>query len=120
MLETGKDHAKVIDEMLERRAGDEHAGRSHVGEVRQPKAAPFVLLAEDHVLVGAVQRPPGSYSPFQRPPDTRVDLGMPAADLLENGDRTQTGRSLQHRHDLAVPDRAERIGPAAAARLLLV
>ena len=116
MLETGEDHSEVIDKMLERCAGDGHAGRFHAGEIRQPETAGLVALAEDYVFVGAVQRPPGADAPLQRAPDTGVDLGMPAADLQKNGDRPQTGRGLQHRHDLAVPDRSKRIGTAAATR----
>ena len=39
--------------------------------------------------------------------------------LLENGDRTQSGRRLHHRHDLLVPNSLKWIGTAATARRLL-
>ena len=79
-----------------------------------------MVLAEDHVLVGAVQRPPGPYPPFQRAPDTRADLAMATEDLLENGDRPQTRCGLQHRHDLAVPNLCKWVWPATAPRRLFL
>jgi hypothetical protein len=43
-----------------------------------------------------------------------------AADLIENRNRPQLGRGLQHWHDLSFPDRCQRIRTAAAARFLLL
>jgi len=45
---------------------------------------------------------------------------MAAADLIENGDRPETRRGFEHWHNLALPDSGKRVGPAAAARLLLL
>jgi hypothetical protein len=120
MLETGEDQAEVIKHMLEGLTGDGHAGRPHVGEVGQAQAAWFVRLSEDHLPVGTVQRPPGSYAPLQSAPDAGVDLRVTAADLIENRNRPQLGRGLQHWHDLSFPDRCQRIRTAAAARFLLL
>ena len=53
---------------------------------------------------------------LQRAADAFVQLAMAAQHLLEHGDGPQAGRRLQHRHDLGVPDRRQRIGPPAAAR----
>jgi hypothetical protein len=45
---------------------------------------------------------------------------MTANHLLADRDGTQIGRDLQHRHDLALPYAGERVGTAAAARLLFL
>src|SRR5271165_5578571 len=45
---------------------------------------------------------------------------MPAANLLKDRYRPDARCSLQHRHDLAVPDPGERVRTAASARLLLL
>ena len=79
-----------------------------------------MLLSEDDILLGTVDGPPGSDTPFHRPPHSRADLGMATARLLEDGDGTDARRRHQHRHDLAVPYASQRIRAAAAAwRLLL-
>ena len=79
-----------------------------------------MLLPEDDVLLGPVQRPPGANAPLQRAPDTSADLGMAAADLIENGDRPQAWSALEHRHHLAVPNRGQRIlSPATTRRFPL-
>jgi hypothetical protein len=45
---------------------------------------------------------------------------MPAAQFLEDSDRSQSGSGLQHRDDFIVPDIGEGIGPASfSTRLLL-
>src|SRR6266704_7013071 len=79
-----------------------------------------MLLSEDDVLLGAVQRPPGTDAPLQRAPDTSADLGMAAPDLIENGDRPQPRNALEQRHHLAVPNRGQRILPPAPARRSLL
>jgi hypothetical protein len=79
-----------------------------------------MLLSEDDVLLGAVQRPPGTDAPLQRAADTGADLGMAAPDLVENGHRSQARGALQHRHHLAVPDRSQRIVPSTATRRFLL
>jgi hypothetical protein len=49
-----------------------------------------------------------------------AQLGMTPAHLLENRYRPQTGRRLQQRHDLAVPDGQQRIGTPPLSGELLV
>ena len=46
-------------------------------------------------------------------PDAAANLGMAAADLVENGDRPQAWGALQQRHHLAVPNSSQRISPPA-------
>src|SRR5882762_3678615 len=79
-----------------------------------------MLLSEDDVLLGAVQRPPGTDAPLQRAADTSADLGMAAPDLIKNGDRPQPRNALEQRHHLAVPNRGQRILPPAPARRSLL
>jgi hypothetical protein len=79
-----------------------------------------MLLAKDDVLLGSVQRPPGADAPLQRATDAAADLGVAAADLVENGDRPQTRGALEQRHHLVVPNRSKRISPPAGARHFLL
>src|SRR2546429_503435 len=79
-----------------------------------------MLLAEDHIAVGAVVRPPVCDAPLQGPPHAGRELGMAAANLLEDRHRAQLGCRLQHRHDLAVPYERQRVGTAASAPRLLL
>ena len=86
----------------------------------EAQAAGRVLLPEHHVLLRAGERPPRPDAPLQRAPDAGTDLGMAPPDLGQDGDGAQTRRRLQDRHDLGVPDVGQRIGPAPAARRLLL
>ena len=79
-----------------------------------------MLLPEDDVLLGTVERPPGADAPLQRAPDTGADLGIPPSDLVENGDRPQARGALEQGHHLAVPNRGQRVLSAAAARRSLL
>src|SRR5205823_6481132 len=79
-----------------------------------------MLLPEDDVLLGPVQRPPGADAPLQRATDTGADLGMAEPDLVENGHRPQAWGALQQRHYLAVPNLSQRIATSTAARRFLL
>src|SRR5580700_3737856 len=79
---------------------------AHVGEIGKPQPARGMLLPEDDVLLGPVQRPPGTDAPLQRAANTGADLGMATPDLVENGDRSQPQNALEQRHHLAVPTAA--------------
>ena len=46
-----------------------------------------MLLAEDHLLLGAVLRAPGANPPLQGAPHTGVQLRVPLHQLLEHADR---------------------------------
>jgi hypothetical protein len=110
----------MVEPVIEWRAGDADAAIAHVGKVGQPEPARRMLLPEDDVLLGPVQRPPGADAPLQRATDAAIDLGVAATDLVENGDRPQTRGALEQRHHLTVPDFAQRVRPAPAARYLLL
>ena len=77
-------------------------------------------LPEDDVLLGPVQRPPGTDAPLQRAANTGADLGMATPDLVENGHWPQVWGALQQRHYLAVPNLSQRIATSAAARRFLL
>jgi hypothetical protein len=100
---------EVIEPMIERRAGDADAVTAHLGEIGQTQPTRRVLLPEDDVLLGAVERPPGADAPLQGAPDAGADLGMAAPELVENGDRAQARGALEQRHHLAVPNSGKRI-----------
>ena len=59
MLEARERQPEVVEPMIERHTGDRDAEPARVGEVGQAEAAGLVLLAEDDVLLRAVQRAPG-------------------------------------------------------------
>src|ERR1700758_1254888 len=79
-----------------------------------------MLLPEDDVLLGPVERPPGADAPLQRAANTGADLRMAAPDLVEYGHRPQAWGALQQRHYLAVPNLSERIATSAATRRFLL
>ena len=120
MLEARERQPEVIEPMIEPVARDRDAKRAHVGEVGQAHPARRMLLAEDHIPVGTVERPPARHAALQGPAHSRGDLGMSTANLLEDGHRADAGCGLQHRHDLAVPYPGERVGTTASARPLLL
>src|SRR5712672_3727705 len=99
---------EVIEPVQQRRARDRDAKAAHVGEVRQAHPARRVLLAEHHIPAGAVERPPSRDAALQSPTHAHSEIGMPTADLLEDRYRTNTGRGLKHRHDLALPHSGKR------------
>ena len=111
---------EVIEPVIERHAGDADAVIAHVGKIGQPEPARRMLLPEDDVLLGAVQRPPGADAPLQRAPDAGADLGMAPPDLVENGDRPQARGALQQRHHLAIPNSDKRVLPPTIARRFLL
>ena len=110
----------MVEPVIERHTGDADAMIAHVGKIGQPEPARRVVLPEDDVLLGAIERAPGTNAPLQSAAHAGADLRVAAPDLVENGDRPQARRALQQRHYFAVPDRSQRILPAAAARHLLL
>jgi hypothetical protein len=120
MLPAGEGQAEVIQTMIERHAGDADVAITHAGKVGQTKPARRMLLPEDHILLGTVERPPGSDTPLQRTADTGADLRVAATDLVENGNRPQPRDTLKQGHHLAIPDRGQRVSsPPAPRRFLL-
>ena len=120
MLEARIGEPEVIEPVIEGLAGDGDGQIGHVGEVGQAHPAGLVHLPEDDLLLGAMERPPGSDAPLQGAADAGAELGMAADDLLEDGDGPQARGGFEQRDDLAVPDAspADR-GAAARAGLLL-
>ena len=93
VLPAREGQAEVIELVIQRHTGDADAMIAHVGEIGKPQPARRMALPEDDVLLGAVQRPPGTDAPLQRAADTSADLGMAAPDLVENGHRPQARRA---------------------------
>src|SRR5580693_3222633 len=120
VLPAREGQAEVIEPMIQRHPGDADAVIAHVGEIGKPQPARGMLLPEDDVLLGPVQRPPGTDAPLQRAANTGADLGMAAPDLVEKGGRSQPQNALEQRHHLAVPNRRQRILPPAPARRSLL
>lgn len=58
MLEAGLCQAEVIEDMVERPAGDGYAERTQIGEVGETDTARFMRLAEDDLLLLAVNGTP--------------------------------------------------------------
>ena len=66
VFEAGKGQPEVIEALIEKLARDGDAKIGHFGEVRRSHAARRMLLAEDHLPIGTVHRPPGPDASFQR------------------------------------------------------
>ena len=106
---------EVVQQVVQGPARDAHTESAHVREVREAPVAGLVRLAEDHLLPGAVRRPPGADPPLQGAPDAGVQLGVAAQQLLVHADRTEPRAALQHRHHLGLEQVAQRVRPAPAA-----
>src|SRR5882724_13312080 len=120
MLEARERQPEVVEPVMERLTRDRDAEPTHVGEVGQAHSPRRVLLAEDHIAVGTVERPPPGDAALQGPAYPRGNLGTPTANLLEDRHRAEARCGFQHWHDLAVPDTNERVGtPASAWPVLL-
>ena len=112
--------AEVIKSAVEELAGDGDAEIGHFSEVRQSHPARRMLLAKDDLPIRTVHHPPSPDAPLERPPRSGAQVRMAAEEFLEDGDRPQSRRGLQHRDDFVVPDIGEGIGSASfSARLLL-
>ena len=64
VFEAREDKPEVIEPMIEPLPGDGDVETAGVGEVGQSEPARLMLLAEDHVLLGSVERPPGQDAPL--------------------------------------------------------
>ena len=58
VFEAGPGKPEVVEQMIERLARDRHAQATHIGKIRQSKPARLVNLAEDHLLLFAVNGTP--------------------------------------------------------------
>ena len=77
-----------------------------------------MLLAEDHVPLGAFKRAPLTDAPLQGPAHALTQLWMPTDHLVEYADRPDAGCGHEHRHDLGFPQMGERIRTPALTRRL--
>ena len=120
VLEAGKGQAEVIEPAVEDLAGDGDAEIGHFSEVRQSHPARRMLLAKDDLPIRTVHRPPSPDAALEGPPRSGAQVWMPTAEFFEDGNRSQSGRGLQHRDDFIVPDIGEGIGSTSfSTRLLL-
>src|SRR6201995_6106865 len=101
MLPAGGGQTEGTEPVIERDTGEADAVIAHHGKIGKPHPARRVLLPEDDVLLGPVQRPPGPDAPLQGAADTGADLGMAAPDLFGNGHRPQAWGALRQKHYLA-------------------
>src|ERR1700731_1483790 len=120
MFPAREGQAEVIEPVIERHTGDADAVIAHLGEIGQPQLTRRVLLTEDDVPLGPVERPPAADAPLQGTADTDADLGMAASDLVKNGDLPQARGALQQRHHVPLPDRSQWIVPSTATRRFLL
>ena len=115
MLPTRKRQPEMIEPVGKVQAGDGDAKRIGIGEVRQALLSRRMLLTKDHLALWAVQRLPGAHPPLQGAPRGDREFRVAAQHLAHDADRAQSRCRLQQRDDLAVPDRRQRVRPAAAA-----
>src|SRR6516164_11466256 len=87
MLEAGEGQPEVIEPVIKRLIRDRDAKPAHVGEVRQAHSPWRMLLAEDHIAVGTIERPPPGNATLQGSAHPRGKLWMPPANLLEDRHR---------------------------------
>ncbi len=116
VLKAAEGQAEMVEPVRQRRADHRDPGAAHLGEVRQPQTAGLMRLAEDHLPLRPMQRPPLTDAPLQRAPDAVPELGVTAQELRQDRNRTQAGRCLQHWHDFGVEDFRKGIGAAPIPR----
>jgi hypothetical protein len=109
----------VIEAVIERHAGDGDPKLAHIGEVGQADLVHFVGLAEDDLLLLAVDRPPGADPALQGTTDAGAEFRMASEHLLEDRHGPHAGGGLQHRHDLCLKHGGQGVRPAAVAGSLL-
>ena len=78
----------MIEPVIQRHTGDIDAVIAHVGEIGKPQPSRRMLLPEDDVLLGPVERPPGADASLQRASDPGCEIWMAALQLLEDRDRS--------------------------------
>jgi hypothetical protein len=64
MLPARERQAEVIDPVIEWHTRNADAVIAHLGEIGQPSPTWRVLLPEDDVALGSIERPPGAGPPF--------------------------------------------------------
>ena len=97
VLEAGVGQPEVVQQVPQRRAGDDAPQVVGGGEVRQPQASGRMDLREHHLLVGAVPGAPVAHAAFQRAAHPRRQFRVPAQQFLKDRCRAQLRRALQQR-----------------------
>ena len=126
VLEARISQPEVVKPTIETLAADADTQTGHIGEIRQAHPAGLVDLTENHLLVRAMQRPPGSDTALQGAADAFRQIDMAAlvdplrGSTFEDGDRAKVWRRRQHRDHLSVEEFGERVGAAAASCLLFM
>ena len=72
----------MIEPVIQRHTGEIDAVIAHVGEIAQSQSTRGMLLPEDDVLLGPVQRPPGADAPLQGEDSIRRRAGAPDAQSI--------------------------------------
>ena len=113
MLEARERQPEVIEPMIEPLTRDRDAERAHVGKVGQADAAWRVLLAEDHISIGAIESPPSDDAALHR----AINRGGIAAHARRYCGRRH-GTDPDHMPKLASPLRrvVKRVGVARKER----
>ena len=112
MGEARPGQAEVVEHVIQRLAGDAHAERAHVGEVREAAVARLMLLAEDHLPLGTVLGPPGADPPLQSAPDAGVQFRVP----LHQPPRTRRPGGCPDCSPGSAPPRSRRYRPEGPGR----
>src|ERR1700692_2413212 len=120
VFEARERQAEVIESAIKDLAGDGDAEFGPLGEVRQPHPARRMLLPKDDLPIRAVHRPPNPDAALEGPPRSGAQVWMAAAEFFEDGDRSQSGRRLQHRDDFVVPHIGQGIGSTSSSGPLLL
>ncbi|MET4518387.1 hypothetical protein ABIB81_007740 [Bradyrhizobium sp. I1.7.5] len=87
VLEAAIGQTEVIETMIQRCARDRNTQLAHVCEVGEAELARLMDLAEDYLLLLAMDRPPGTDTTFQSTTDTGTEIRMTSEHLLEDRDR---------------------------------
>ena len=110
----------MVEPMVQNLVGNRDAECGHVGEIRKPQPAGFLHLAEDDVLLLAMNGAPGPNATLKRAPYALTQIRMTPDQLLENSHGPEARRCLQHRHDFGIENAGQGIRAPAAARLGLL
>lgn len=109
-LPVGVRQDEVIDQVVERLAGDGDAESAHVGEVTLGESPRLVGLCEEHLLGRPFEGPPPFDSPLQA---TELDVGEPSREPPLQVD--EQGLGLEPRVE---PELVDELGPDVLERVL--
>ena len=90
MVPAGEGEAEVVEPVFERNTGDGDAELRGIGEIRQTLLPGWMLLTEDDLPLGSVQRLPQADPALQSPAPAVRKPGVTAPHLIENCNRSQS------------------------------